>query len=66
MFKRRKRHWLKKREALSEIAKAEDKHFEGVIDSETFINSKKRYTNKINKLQDELLKIKHFNRAFEF
>lgn len=48
------------------IARAEDRLFKGLVDSETFRNSKRRYADKINKCQDKMLKFKHFNSVFEF
>jgi len=66
LVERKKKLYQKIGKLKKVITRAEDKHFEGVIDSETFINAKKRYTDKIYRLQNKLLKIKHFNRAFEF
>lgn len=48
------------------ILKAEDSFFQGLIDSDTFINSKRRYNNMINKYLGKVLKSEHFDRTFEF
>ena len=48
------------------IAGAEDKFFEGVIDPETFKNSKKRYLGRIKSLEEQILRLKNFNPVFEF
>ncbi|MBQ0733509.1 hypothetical protein [Aquimarina celericrescens] len=48
------------------IAKVEDRFFEGLIDSETFKNSKIRYAKKIKVFENEILRLKNFNPVFEF
>ncbi|WP_165583350.1 recombinase family protein [Aquimarina atlantica] len=48
------------------ISKAEDRLFEGLIDSVTFKNSKLRYIQKIKVCQNKILALKNFNPTFEF